>query len=111
MDRVGDRPKLDSKLIWFHVENGNLPSRIAPKSAMMEEERCKETIMSKTRILLMEAGVVLKEVKLESGPTILAKAYSVSTRRTPEVWPAENLEQALKHYNEELERCTSLAGA
>ena len=60
--------------------------------------------MSKTRILLMEAGVVLKEVTLESGLTILAKAYSVSTRRTPEVWPAENLEQALKHYNEELER-------
>ena len=67
--------------------------------------------MSKTRILLMEAGVVLEEVKLESSPSILAKAYSVSTRRTHEVWPAENLEQALKHYNEELERCTNLAGA
>jgi hypothetical protein len=59
----------------------------------------------------MEAGVVLKEVKLESSQPILAKAYSVSTRRTPEVWPAENLEQALKLYNEELERCMSLEGA
>jgi hypothetical protein len=64
--------------------------------------------MSKTRILLMEAGVVLKQVTLESGQTVLAKVYSVSSRRTPEVWQAGNLEQALEYYNTEIDRCTGL---
>jgi hypothetical protein len=65
--------------------------------------------MSKSRILFMEAGVVLEQVILESGQTILAKVYSVSTRRTAEVWPSGNLEQALADYNAELDRCASLA--
>jgi hypothetical protein len=65
--------------------------------------------MSKARILLMEAGVVLKQETLESGQTILAKVYSVSTRRTPEVWRSGNLEQALEYYNAEQDRCASLA--
>ncbi|HTV32046.1 MAG TPA: hypothetical protein VME69_02950 [Methylocella sp.] len=64
--------------------------------------------MSKTRILLMEAGVVLKQVIFESGQTILAKAYSVSTRRTPEVWQTGDLEKALAYYNAEIDRCTGL---
>ena len=63
--------------------------------------------MSKTRILLMEAGVVLKQVTLESGQTLLAKVYSVSTKRTPEVWRTGNLEQALEYYNAEQDRCAS----
>ena len=57
----------------------------------------------------MEAGVVLDQVILASGQTVLAKVYSVSTRRTPEVWPSGNLEQALADYNAELDRCASLA--
>jgi hypothetical protein len=56
----------------------------------------------------MEAGVVLKQVTLESGQTVLAKVYSVSTRRTPEVWQAGNLEQALEYYNTEIDRCKGL---
>ena len=56
----------------------------------------------------MEAGVVLKQVALESEQTTLTKVYSVSTRRTSEVWQAGNLEQALEYYNTELDRCTSL---
>ena len=56
----------------------------------------------------MEAGVVLKQVTLESGQTTLAKVYSVSTRRTSEVWQAGNLEQALEYYNTELDRCAGL---
>jgi hypothetical protein len=64
--------------------------------------------MFKTRILLMEAGVVLKQVTLESGQTTLPRVYSVSTRRTPEVWQAGNLEQALEYYNTEIDRCTGL---
>lgn len=65
--------------------------------------------MSKSRILLMEAGVVLKQVMLESGQTTWAKAYSISTKRTPEVWQTGDLEQALAYYNAELDRCTGLA--
>ncbi len=65
--------------------------------------------MSKTRILFMEAGVVLTQVILESGQTVLTKVYSVSTRRTSEVWQSGDLEQALQDYNAELDRCTSLA--
>ncbi|MGH6848662.1 MAG: hypothetical protein ACREC0_14880 [Methylocella sp.] len=64
--------------------------------------------MSKTRILLMEAGVVLKQVTIESGQTTLTKLYSVSTRRTSEVWDTGNLEQALEYYNTEIDRCTGL---
>ena len=56
----------------------------------------------------MEAGVVLKQETLESGQTTLAKVYSVSTRRTSEVWQAGNLEQALESYNTELDRCAGL---
>jgi hypothetical protein len=56
----------------------------------------------------MEAGVVLKQEILESGQTILAKVYSVSTRRTLEIWQSGNLEQALEYYNAELDRCTGL---
>lgn len=61
--------------------------------------------MSKTSILLSEAGAVLKEVTLESGQTIVAKAFCVSTRRTPEVWQSGNLEQAVEDYEAELGRC------
>ncbi len=64
--------------------------------------------MSKTRILLMEDGVVLNQVILESGQTLLTKVYSVSSKRTAEVWQSGNLEQALQDYNAELERCESL---
>ena len=64
--------------------------------------------MSRTCILFMEAGVVLKQVALESEQTTLTKVYSVSTRRTSEVWQAGNLEQALEYYNTELDRCTGL---
>jgi hypothetical protein len=56
----------------------------------------------------MEAGVVLKQETLESGQTTFAKVYSVSTRRTSEVWQAGNLEQALEYYNTELDRCAGL---
>ena len=56
----------------------------------------------------MEAGVVLEQATLKSGQTILAKVYSVSTRRTPEVLRSGNLEQALKYYNAEQDRCTGL---
>jgi hypothetical protein len=66
-----------------------------------------ETVMSKTRILLMEAGVVLEQISFESGQTLLAKVYSVSTKRTPEVWQTGNLEQALEYYNAEQDRCAS----
>jgi hypothetical protein len=69
----------------------------------------RKTVMSKTRILLMEAGVVLTQVIHESGQTIVAKVYSVSTKRTPEVWQSGNLEQALEYYNAELDRCANLA--
>jgi hypothetical protein len=65
--------------------------------------------MSKTRILLSEAAVVLKEITLESGQTILARVYSVSTRRIPEVWQTGNFEQAVGYYYAELERCRSPA--
>jgi hypothetical protein len=69
----------------------------------------RKTVMSKTRILLMEAGVVLDQVIHESGQTIVAKVYSVSTKRKPEIWQSGNLEQALEYYNAELDRCTNLA--
>ncbi|HUZ91443.1 MAG TPA: hypothetical protein VMU78_06040 [Methylocella sp.] len=65
--------------------------------------------MSKTRILLMEAGVVLKQVTLESEQTTLAKVYSVSTRRTSEVWQSGDFEKALEYYNAEQDRCANLA--
>lgn len=65
--------------------------------------------MSKTRLLFLEAGVALKEVTVEHGQTILARAYAVSTKRTSEVWQSSNLEQALRDYNAELDRCTNLA--
>ena len=64
--------------------------------------------MSKTCILFMEAGVVLEQASLDGEQTALARIYSVSTKRTSEVWQSGNLEQALKYYNAELDRCTSL---
>ena len=62
--------------------------------------------MSERRILLMEAGVVLEQIRLETGQAILDKQYSVSSKRTPEVWQAGDLEQALTFYNAEIDRCT-----
>lgn len=65
--------------------------------------------MRKARILLMEAGVVLEQVNLETGRHMPNKEYSVSSKRTHEVWQSGNLEQALEYYNAELDRCMGLA--
>jgi hypothetical protein len=65
--------------------------------------------MPKVRILFMETGVVLEQATLESGQAVLAKVYSISTKRTSEVWQAGDLEQALEYYNAELDRCQNLA--
>jgi len=64
--------------------------------------------MSKTRIFLMEAGVVLEQVNLEKGRNT-PKEYTVSSGRTEEVWQSRTLEEALEDYNAELDRCKGAA--
>jgi hypothetical protein len=101
----GYRRKFDSKFC-----GQSYPAyRDGPANQITEKLQCKEFIMSKTSILRREAGVVLKKVTLEIGQTILAEAYSVSTRRTPEVLQSGNLAQAVEEYEAELGRCRSLA--
>jgi len=55
---------------------------------------------SKTEILRAQSGVVLKKVSL-AGVT----AYSVSTKRTPEVWQTADLMAANRFFDDEVERC------
>lgn len=69
----------------------------------------RETAMSKSCILLMESGVVLEQRADKNGQPFLTKVYSVSTKRTSEVWQSASLEEALTRYNAELDRCVNLA--
>ena len=55
---------------------------------------------SRTEIVRVKSGVVLKKVSLD---TLIA--YSVSSKRTPEVWQAADLEIANRYFDEEVDRC------
>ena len=57
-------------------------------------------VVSRTEILRANSEVVLKRVSLGT-----ATAYSVSSKRTPEVWQAEDLETANRYFDEEVGRC------
>jgi hypothetical protein len=61
---------------------------------------------SETKILRTQNGVTLKKVMLfvDAGP--IAISYSVSSKRTPEVWQAANLEDANGLFEDELARCS-----
>jgi len=63
---------------------------------------------SKTKILRQQDGVILKEVTLPGDVGPVAVAYSVSSRRTPEVWNSGNLTEATRLFDAELARCSKL---
>jgi hypothetical protein len=55
---------------------------------------------SRTKTLRMDSGVIMKKVSLD-----VVTAYSVSSKRTPEVWQTEDLETANRYFDEEVGRC------
>lgn len=61
--------------------------------------------MSEQRILRNEAGVTLIEVSLRSGSAVVATAYVVKSRRTPEAPNFDNLAAAEAAFQEEVTRC------
>jgi hypothetical protein len=60
---------------------------------------------SNKKVLKAERGVTLTEVTLSSGSTVVAVAYVVKSRRTPEVPNFDNLAAADVGFNEEVARC------
>lgn len=59
---------------------------------------------SEKRILKAEHGVTLTEVTLRSGSAVVAVAYVVKSRRTPEAPNFDNLAAAEVGFNEEVAR-------
>ena len=60
---------------------------------------------SETRVLQADAGVLLKEVHLRGDGGHVAVAYSVSSKRTPEVWNCDSLPQAKAAFDAEVALC------
>jgi hypothetical protein len=63
--------------------------------------------MSERKILRSEAGVTLTEVSLRSGSAVVATAYVVKSRRTPEAPNFDNLSAAETGFREEVARCVN----
>lgn len=60
------------------------------------------------KVLKTHAGVVLTEVNLTTPRgVVLATAWEVSSKRTPEVRGSHSIEAAERHFAEELARCGS----
>ena len=66
--------------------------------------------MSEKKILRSEAGVTLTEVSLRSGSAVVATAYVVKSRRTPEAPNFDNLAAAEIGFREEVARCMAGKG-
>lgn len=60
---------------------------------------------SKTRVLKVDSGVVLKEVTLQGQIGPLAVGYAISTKRSPEEWTTGNPMEANRLFDEEVARC------
>ena len=63
---------------------------------------------SRKRIIRASNGVVLTEVTLPGPGGPDARAYAISSKRTPEVWTSGNLPDAERLFMEELARCQQL---
>lgn len=63
---------------------------------------------SKKEILRMQNGVRLLKISVltEAMPIV---AYSVSTKRTPEVWQSTNLIEAHRLFEQEVGRCQDVS--
>ncbi len=59
------------------------------------------------RILKAKSGVTLTEVALRSGAGIAAIAYTVKSKRTPEVPNFSSLHTAELAFNDEVARCAA----
>jgi len=63
---------------------------------------------SQHEVLKFAQGVTLKKVTLPGPSGPLAVAYSISSRRTPEVWQTGDRAEAERLFQEELARCNAL---
>jgi hypothetical protein len=61
---------------------------------------------TKTEILRIVSGVTLKKVTLTGDAGPIRVAYSISSKRTHEVWTAGNIVDANTLFEDELGRCS-----
>lgn len=63
------------------------------------------------RIISSSHGVILSESELSDGVTVIARAYSVTSRRTPMVTSFSTLAEAEAYRDAEVARVTVFASA
>ena len=63
------------------------------------------SIASEREVLAAKSGVILEQVTLRNGNVVVAVAFVVKSRRTPEVPNFSDIIAAQQYFNEEVQRC------